>query len=247
MSEDNICILIIEDNPKSLQQILKTLQENTAVTNIVTAEDTDLAFLKLINMSPDIILLEYPPKGKTANELIELIKTRFPETILAFISDSKAHAVTAIQKGIYDYILKPVKKESINKLVQKGIEIKYSNIQQRLAQAIENKHSDSRMHFQTVKGYVLFNPEELIFCKSADSLTELYFVGEKTVSSYFSLMKFEEMLSFSGFMRVSRTHIINPHFIRRISKNTITLSSNGTEYEIKAGKNNIKKLSILEI
>jgi len=64
------------------------------------------------------------------------------------------------------------------------------------------------------------------------------------LSSQF-LLRFEEMLTQFNFLRVSRSHLINQSFIRKIyrTRNIIVLSAKGKEYEIKAGKGHIKKLS----
>ena len=59
------------------------------------------------------------------------------------------------------------------------------------------------------------------------------------------LMKIEEMLEPFRFIRVSRSFLINPKYIRKIYRNTntIVLAYAGKEYEIKANKAQIKNIN----
>lgn len=94
----------------------------------------------------------------------------------------------------------------------------------------------------------MLNPDELIFCKASGFYTELFLVRDRVELSSQYLLKFEEILNQFNFLRVSRSHLINQKFIRKINKadNTIVLSYAGKEYKIKAGKSQIRKLSNFE-
>ncbi len=249
MDLENLSILIIDNEQESLQQILNLLQSNPIISEVITASNTNEAILKIINNSPDIILIEYPPKGNTEKELFELVKSKLPDSCLAFVSNTKDYAKTAIQYGIYKYILKPITKSAVQNLIDSVFENKQSNIQNRLDKIINSNPSETKIRFLTNSGYAFFNPDELLFGKSTGYYTELYLTNNKQEISHLSLAKFEEKMIPFGFVRLSRTHLINPKHIKRIFKkgNTVTLCSNGVEYEIKATKGHVKKLSNFDI
>ncbi len=245
MKNHKIRSLIIDSEQESLDHTLELLQENPLVSEIETTDTTDQAILKIINCNPDIIFFDYPSKGQAEKELIELVKTKLTATTLVFISNTKDYAAFAIQNGIFKYLLKPIKKEELKKIINTVYEIKKNHSHTRINQIIEKTAEETRLRLQTTKGYLMLNPDELIFCKAAGFYTELYLTRDRVELSSQFISKFEEMLSQFNFMRVSRAHLINQHFIRKIYRNTstIVLSADGKEYEIKGGKIHIRKLS----
>lgn len=244
MDNTKICALVIDNEQKSRSRIRELLQQHSKVTEIITVENTNQAILKIINATPDVIFLGYPSQGNAEKELFELVKTRLPETTLAFVSETKVHAATAIQNGIYNYLLKPVTKKGVFEVIESVMHNKLNNVQKRLTQIIEKPSEDVRLRFPTPKGYVMISPDELIFCRSVGSFTELILTSNRTEMSHMLLLKFEETLSPFNFLRVSRWQLINQKFIRGVNKktNTIVLSDDGKEYEIKTNKEQIKNL-----
>lgn len=248
MNSTKISILIIDSEQESMDQALKLLQANPLVSDIKTAENTDLAILKIINSNPDIILFDYPSKGKAEKELIEFVKTKLTETTLVLVSKTKEYAAFAIQNGIFKYLLKPIENSELLKIINTVHEDKQTNLQARVNQLIDGTPEETRLRLQTTKGYLMLNPDELIFCKAAGFYTELYLTSDRNELSSQFLSKFEEMLSPFNFIRVSRSHLINQRFIRKIyrSNNIIVLSANGKEYEIKGGRTHIRNLTKLD-
>ena len=248
MNSTKISILIIDSEQESMDQALKLLQTNPLVSDIKTAENTDLAILKIINSNPDIILFNYPSKGKAEKELIEFVKTKLTETTLVLVSKTKEYAAFAIQNGIFKYLLKPIENSELLKIINTVHEDKQTNLQARVNQLIDETPEETRLRLQTTKGYLMLNPDELIFCKAAGFYTELYLTSDRNELSSQFLSRFEEMLSPFNFIRVSRSHLINQRFIRKIyrSNNIIVLSANGKEYEIKGGRTHIRNLTKLD-
>lgn len=245
MDSHKICCLIIDSEQESLEHTVELLQGNQLISEIETADTTNKAILKILNCNPDIIFFDYPSKGQAEKELIEFVKTKLKGTTLVFISGTKEHAAFAIQNGIFNFLLKPVKKEELDKIAKTVYETKQNNSSIRINQMIEKTPEEARLRLQTSKGYLILNPDELIFCKADGYFTELYFTRDRVEISSQLLMKFEEMLSQFNFLRVSRSHLINKNFIRKIyrNNNTIILSTDGKEYEIKGGKIHIRNLS----
>lgn len=245
MNDHQICILIIDSEQESLNHTLKLLQEFPFVSEIETAVNSDIGILKIINSNPDIVLFEYPSKGNAEKALIEFVKTKLPETTLIFVSKTKEYAAFAIQNGIFKYLLKPIRKEELRKIINKVRQTKQTHAYSRIDQMIERTPEETRVRLQTTKGYLMINPDELIFCKANSFYTELYLTNNRVELSSQILIKFEEMLGQFNFTRVSRSHLINNRFIRKIYRhnNTIVLSTDGKEYEIYAGKIHIRNLS----
>jgi two-component system LytT family response regulator len=248
VKDPKISVLIIDNDKKSSARTIELLQSNPLVSAVELADNTDLALRKVISNAPDLVLLGYPSSGDSEKELIELVKTRLSETTLVVISTTKANAAFAIQNGIFNYLLTPIGQEDLDRIINGAYQSKQNQRNERINQIIDNAPEEVRFRLQTTKGYFMLNPDELIFCKASGFYTELYLVRDRIELSSQYLMKFEEILAPFNFLRVSRSHLINQKFIRKINKgdNTIVLSYSRKEYIIKVGKSQIRKMSNFE-
>jgi len=245
MNNHKICVLIIDNEQESLSYTMELLRANPLVSEIETATDIIQAILKIINRPYDIIFFDSPSKGNAEKELIALAKSQQPEPTLVYISETKEYAAYAIQNGIFNYLLKPINEKELAKIITIAHKNKQSDPHLKISQIIESTPEETRLRLQTTKGYLMLNPDEIIYCKAFGFYTELYLTkGRFELSSQF-LLKFEKMLTQFNFLRVSRAHLINQNFIRKVYKTTniIVLSVDGKEYEIKAGRAHIKNLS----
>ena len=238
-------ILIIESDIDAQERYKKFLSKSPLISNTWFATDTDQAILKIISDSPDMVLLEYPPKGKTGKDLIKFIKNKLTETTVILAADTKEYAADAIHLGIFNYLVKPLQKEEFLKIIEKVQLIKHTNQQSRIKQIIEKTQKETRLKFQTTKGYLIIDPDEILYCKADGFCTEIYLTNNRVELSYLFLSKLDEILKQFDFLRVSRSYLINQKYIRKIyrSSNTIVLSCDGKEHEVKGSKIHIKNLS----
>ncbi len=248
MDKQLLTVLFIDSDQTSVNHILKWLRSNSLISMIDHVTDTDHALLKIIRSSPDIVFIEYPVRGNAGEELIEFIKTKLVETIIVFISDSKMHAAAAIRSGIFNFLLKPVSKSELNLFIEKVYLSGRTNSKERIAKIIEQNYDDTKLKLQTTRGYLLINPDEIIYCKADGVYTQLYLSNNRVETSYLFLSKVEEFLKPYNFMKVSRSCIINVRYLRKVFRdnNTIILSINGKEYEVKGSKQSIRELSQIE-
>lgn len=245
MNNNKIHILVIDNEQESLNQTLKLLHANPLISEIEAVSDTNRAILKIINLTFDIILLDCPSKGSAEKELIALAKSQQPEPTLVFVSSTKEYAAYAIQNGIFKYLLKPIIQEDLDKIIITVHKNKLSDSHLKISQIIESTPEETRLRLPTTKGYLMLNPDDIIFCKADGFYTELYLTNDRIELTNQFLSRFEEVLTQFNFLRVNRSHLINQRFIHKIYRNSniIVLTAKGKEYEIKAGKAHIRNLS----
>lgn len=248
MIEPRLCALIIDNDQQSLKKILALIKGNPMVESVETVGNSDEALLKIIELNPHIVFLEYPPKGNSNNQLFSYIKTKLPGTTVVYISETKDYAYKAIQDGVFNYLLKPVSKEHVKKIIQEVHLSLQSNVQTRMEQMIETIPEEIKLKLQAGKGYLLINPNEILFCKADGFYSELHLTDNRVELCYVLLAKLDEILERHNFLRVSRSYVINLKYIRKInrSNNTIILSSQGKEYEVKGSKLHVRNLSKLD-
>jgi signal transduction histidine kinase/CheY-like chemotaxis protein len=112
VDDEEIVRLNIERILESLNYETKSAQNGTEAIQMVNQEDFDLVLTDLIMEDID---------GLT---LLEEVKRISPETIVIIITGygSLSSAVRAMQKGAFDYIIKPCERDELLLRVQKGIE-----------------------------------------------------------------------------------------------------------------------------
>lgn len=249
MNRNQLSILIIESDADELKDIVRILNANSIETIIETAEDTEIALLKIIDINPELVMMNYPPKGKTGTGIIKFIQSKLPQTTIAFVSGSKNYAAEAIHHNVYDYLLKPVKKAEVERLIERVLLNKSNNPQSRINELIENKQPDTRLGFNTIKGYIIINPEEILYCKADSAFSEIHFINKSIDMTFMFLSKVEEILQPYNFIRISRSIIVNKNYIRKIylKTNTVVLSSNGEEYELQGSRLPVRALSRLNL
>lgn len=245
MEKGCINILIAESDKDEQQKITQALQGNALALCVEIAEDTDDALMKIIELNPDVVLLEYPLKGKTGTGIIKFIQTQFPQTFIGFVSGSKDYAADAIHLEVYDYFLRPVKKTELSRFLEKVDVRKKSNSRIRINELIEKKQSDTILRFNTIKGFIITTPDEILYCKADGSFTEIHFTNKTIEITFLYLSQIDEILNPYNFMRISRSIIVNKNYIRKINlkTNTLTLSSNGNECEIIGSRVTLREFS----
>ena len=230
--EHKICVLIVDSVPESVTHTQEILSVNLLIERIDIVEDSDQALLKILHFNPDIVLLEFPSKGEKATELLQFIKTKFTDTTIVFISDSKDNAVQAIHNGIYHYLLKPVQKDKLNRIIGQVHLIKQNSVQLKIKQIIEKSTEEKRLRFHTSKGYILIDQDEILYCMADGIFTEMYLTRNRMEVIYMFLSKIEALVDPNDFLRSSRKYLINKRYIRKVFKNsnTILLFHDGKEY-----------------
>jgi len=247
MVKDKIGVLIVESEVVAQQRLLRAIKSSPLVSFVEVAMDTDEAILKVIDLNPDIVFLEYPVKGMTGKGFIRFIQSRLPETTFVFISKTIEFAVEAIQYEIFNYLIKPVKKTEITQILSKVHKKKEMNLLYRINEIVHNKPEEIRLRFSTAKGFIIIDPNDIVYCKADGHFTEIHLANanKRRESVFILLMKIEEVLVPYNFIRISRSVLVNRNYIRKVFRgtNTLVLSANGVEYELQAAKNRIKELS----
>ncbi len=119
-------ILIVDDDRDFLEIQKRHLQANH-VGRIVLEDDPLKAAERIeAGRQYDLALLDMTMPGMSGLELLDIIKSHSPLTeciIITAVNEART-AVTCLQKGAYDYLLKPVSREDLALSVHRALEHK---------------------------------------------------------------------------------------------------------------------------
>lgn len=120
-------ILIVDDEQgprESLRMILKDRYQ------VLTESDGARALEKIKTDDIDLVALDIKMSGLNGLELLQNIKKTIPDIEVFLITGfpSVSTAIEAIQKGAYDYILKPFDREAVLDVVRRGLNRRSQNL-----------------------------------------------------------------------------------------------------------------------
>lgn len=118
--------LIVDDEPIAVQSIEYIITHNLPEVQIVgTARSGREAIEKAYSLRPDIILMDINMPGINGLEAMRQIRLANPEVrfIVASAFDYFDYAVEAVNLGVDEYILKPVREARLVEALQKVIEV----------------------------------------------------------------------------------------------------------------------------
>ncbi|MBN1698011.1 MAG: sigma-54-dependent Fis family transcriptional regulator [Spirochaetales bacterium] len=108
-------VLIVDDEQEILDGYDMALNKR-GITNLSLCRDSRKVMSLLSERSYAVVILDLSMPYVSGQELIDLIRENYPEIPLVVITASKDidTAIDCVQKGVYDYMIKPVE---INRLV----------------------------------------------------------------------------------------------------------------------------------
>lgn len=122
--ESKKAVILVVDDEESLRDSMKILLEDDY--DVVFAVDGREALRKVKSAKPDLVLLDVKLPEIDGMEVLRRIKGSDPEIEVVMVTamNTVQYAVEAIKSGAYDYITKPFDIDSISSIVEKIIEKK---------------------------------------------------------------------------------------------------------------------------
>jgi len=111
LGKPDMKILVVDDFP-TMRRIVKTLLRQLGYTNIIEAEDGELAY-KLLKATPDIefIVSDWNMPNMTGLELLKTVRADEKFKHLPFLmvtaEAEKENIIEAVKSGVSNYVVKP--------------------------------------------------------------------------------------------------------------------------------------------
>jgi putative nucleotidyltransferase with HDIG domain len=115
-------VLVIDDDP-TVVDVIRAALDSGGISSEIALNSQEALRRFADGPRPEMVLLDIVLRGGDGLHLLERLKQLRPETPVVMISgvhDIKV-AITAMKKGAYDYLLKPVGPEELLKTVRRGL------------------------------------------------------------------------------------------------------------------------------
>lgn len=207
--------IIIDDEYRSIEMLEYFLNEFFPEFDVV-GKYTNVSdgLIGILQHNPQILFLDINMPEQSGINLFEKIGTK--DRITIFVTAHKEYAIDAIQLGAFDYLLKPVSQEELQRLYER-IKLKLSNEEWDLSPKVKIKISN--------RNY-LFENDEIVNVCSKGNYSTIHFVDHKPIMITKNLKKVQtEYFSDSPFFRVHQSNLVNLNHIVEYSMNELVLTN----------------------
>jgi len=111
-----ITALVVDDEPKAVEQMASLLQTFPGVDVIGTALDVDDAERFLQGRVPDVVFLDINMPGRLGFDLVSSVPVT---TRVVFVTADEGRAIDAFRVGAVDYLLKPVDRDRLTQTIDR--------------------------------------------------------------------------------------------------------------------------------
>lgn len=240
----NLKVLIVDDERSARELIINLLEDVEGIDIAGEAESVETAIKEVLRVNPDVILLDIQMPRQDGFILIEQLQLNDIRPEIIFITAFEKYAIRAIKSAAFDYLLKPVKKKelviSLNKLAKK---VESSNVKDQFDQLIYQLSDQKKLKFKNRTGFYMIDPEEILFCRADSNYTILELESGKNFTISMNLGKVEESLPDHYFYRISRSIIINIHYLTMVDRKNMSCELvNGTTHVLSISRKYLKEL-----
>jgi two-component system LytT family response regulator len=225
--------IIVEDSRLARKEIAELLKAFDDISIEAEAENAEDAERLIKSKDIDLIFLDINLPGGTGFDLVE--KLEDPPFII-FTTAYDEYAIKSFEYNTLDYLLKPIKKEPLERAVNKARQV--------IAASITHETGPRKKIFvKDGEKFWFVNTEDIMCFESEGNYTRIYFKNNKPLI-YKSLNQIEAKVNPSIFFRVSRTHIVNLNFIKSAKEglgNTIKLILENN-LQVNVSRRNAQKL-----
>jgi two-component system LytT family response regulator len=208
---------IIIDDEERFRTALKKILSDFPHYKIIGEAGSVQEALEIINSKEaDILFLDIELTDGTGFDIIDKIDASDYKII--FTTGHSEYAVKAFRYSAIDYLLKPIDKNELKNALEKVQSIQYAEkLRLQLKTLRDNKDSFKKIAVPSQSGMEIIEIDTIMYCSSESNYTYFYLENGKSMLSAKVLKDYEELFKPHDFIRVHKSHLVNPKFI----KNTI--------------------------
>jgi len=215
-------VLIIEDeahNAKRLKTLLTEIDPTITVMAVLEGVDESIDWLK-DNVHPDLIFTDVRLTDGLCFDIFAVVTPNCP---LIFTTAFDEYALRAFQVNSIDYLLKPIKKEELQKSIHKyrhqQEQPKLSTILEDVALILRQQQKSYRTRFLISHSDAFYTilTQDIAYFYTAFRITRAVMPDGTTHILPFTMEELEEQLDPLIFFRVNRQYLINSSSINSIN------------------------------
>jgi len=215
--------LIVDDEPIARRVLREELELLPDVAVVGEAADGREALQQIARLEPDLVFLDLQMPVLGGFEVVRRLEGRsLPVVVIVTAFDQ--HAIQAFEAGAIDYLLKPIRRERLEKAVERARKLRSrpqavaENIA-RIASTPDEASLGRRIVGKIGAEYFLLDPNDVLAFQAEGELVWIVTAKHRFLAAQ-SLRTVEARLEKSQFQRVHRNAIVNVNHVRKMSPMT---------------------------
>jgi len=199
-------VLIADDEPVA-RQVLREHVEAIPQLEIAGEASTGKETMqRILDLDPDLVLLDQQMPELDGLAVVRSLRGANTPLII-FVTAYERHALEAFEVGAVDYLLKPVRRERLEKAIEKA---------RRQLKSPPPEEGRKKIVGRRGTDLYLLDPAEIVAFQAEGELVHIITTGQRYLSDH-SLKALEKKLERPRFRRVHRGTLINTDHLRKIS------------------------------
>jgi len=229
--------LIVDDEQSSIDLLQWLIgQYCPDITTIKTAKSVSDALPLIQSFQPDLLFLDIQMPHENGFELLSAIENWNFEVI--FTTAYNEYAIQAIRFSALDYLLKPVDETELVKAIERYHNKKvhkhatqglFRNFMQNMT---NEKKEDFRLALADASEVRYVKLQEIIRLQADSNYTRIYLSNAKSFVSAKTLKEYDAILKTHGFLRVHKSHLVNPAHINYYNRQGYLHLHDGSVIEV---------------
>jgi len=243
-----IRVVTVDEEKLSLKHLNSMLKSFKDVKIVGSYQQPSTALSKIKSLQPHIIIFDISMSEMDGFKFAEQAASLFPGVFIVFLSTYDGFALKAFEVGAYDYILKPLSEDRLNKLIkrakhdlthkiEKNISVPEKHIQNQFSNFITANKADS---------IIVISKPEIMYCCASNKKTYVY-IEEGCFECRYTLEQLETMLN-PYLFRCHRAYLVNLNYVRELApmfNQTYIIRLKNSRAEIPVSRNYASKIKQL--
>lgn len=208
--------ILVDDEQNARLALSGLLTECFPQVEVVAeCRDVPEAVKAIHKEKPDVVFLDISMPGYSGLELVQFFDEQDRTFAVIFVTAYSEYALNAFELSAVDYLLKPVRREALERALQKA-----SNSVQSLTLLRENLEGNrfGKVALATGDGMTFVSLESIVYLKADGSYTHFVMDDGRRHTVTKKLAEFERLEQMGDFMRIHRSHLVNLHRVVKLLK-----------------------------
>ncbi len=199
-------VILVDDEKHILENMSILMEEHFPEINILGTASNALEAIKLINhLKPEVVFLDISMPHGSGFEVLDAFDLINFEIV--FVTAHQEYAIEAIKRNAFDYILKPIRLDELERCVEK------------LKNTLLQKEDYPLLTIHTSDSIEFVNIKDIVYCKAEGSYCHIHLAQGPHFFFSKHLKQLEEQLPAKQFQRCHNSYIINKDYVLRYAKN----------------------------
>ena len=205
-------VLIVDDESLARERLVRMVSRIKECEVVAEAADGVAAFKEVEAREPDVVLMDISMPGENGLSVAKRIANLEDPPAVVFCTAYDQHAIEAFEAQAVGYLLKPVKQEQLEQVLQNARKLNKAQLQV-LDSITKNDHPNARKHIsaKTRRGLELIPIDDVFFFLADQKYVTVYHRGGETlIDDTLKELEHEYELTFMRIHRnalVSRAHV----------------------------------------